>query len=75
MHDEDYLSNQLLYRNIRNYAIGHGCAADWVEKNGLVNKIQTTILPSYEVKPIVPASIDGVTLEMLDQAAVVKLPF
>ena len=65
VHDEDYLSNQLLYRNIRNYAIGHGCAADWVEKNGLVNKIQTTILPSYEVKPIVPASIDGVTLEML----------
>lgn len=63
--DEDYLSNQLLYRDFRNYAIGHGCAADWTEKDGVVNSIKTAIFPSYEVKPIVPTRIEGVTLEML----------
>lgn len=62
--DEDYLSNQLLYRDVRNYAIGHGCAADWSD-NEKVDWISTAVFPSYEVKPIVPAVIPGVTLEML----------
>ncbi len=63
--DEDYLSNQLLYRDVRNYAIGHGCAAEWEDNNEKVSWIESSIFPSYEVKPIVPTSIDGVTLEML----------
>lgn len=64
--DEDYLSNQLLYRDVRNYAIGHGCAADWNVVEGTVKKIETSIFPMFEVKPIVPASLEGVTLEMLN---------
>lgn len=63
--DEDYWSNQLLYRNIRSYAIGHGCAADWEEIDGKVTTIATSIFPSYEIKPIVPGAILGVSLEML----------
>lgn len=63
--DEDYLSNQLLYRDIRNYAIGHGCAADWDENDGRVTMIRTATFPTYEVKPVVPVAIEGVTLEML----------
>jgi len=63
--DEDYLSNQLLYRDIRNYAIGHGCATDWDDSTEIVKWIETAIFPSYEVKPIVPGKISGVTLEML----------
>ena len=66
VHDEDYLSNQLLYRDVRNYAIGHGCAADWTITNGTVNRIESSIFPMYEVKPIVPASLEGVNLEMLN---------
>ena len=62
--DEDYWSNQLLYRNAHNYAIGHGCAANWDESNGRVNIIESKIFPSYEVKPIVPSVIEGVSLEM-----------
>ena len=63
--DEDYLSNQLLYRDVQNYAIGHGCAAEWDETGTRVNWIETSIFPSYEVKPIIPNRIPGVSLEMI----------
>lgn len=62
--DEDYRSNQLLYRDIKNYAIGHGCAADWDEKPEGVFRVETAIFPQYEIKPIVPSKINGVSLEM-----------
>lgn len=63
--DEDYLSNQLLYRDVKNYAIGHGCATDWDNCKDMVKWIETAIFPSYEIKPIVPNTIPGVTLDML----------
>ncbi len=62
--DNDYLSNQMLYRNIKTYAIGHGCAAKWDENEFPVKKISTSIFPVYEMKPIVPSRIQGVSLEM-----------
>ena len=61
--DEDYQSNQLLYRNVKNYAIGHGCAADW-DDGEIVSWISTAIFPKYDIKPIVPSTIEGVSLEM-----------
>lgn len=63
--DDDYRSGRLLYRAIRDYAIGHGCSAVWEEKNSSVHAIRTEIFPSYETKPIVPADIDGISLSML----------
>lgn len=61
--DEDFLSNQLLYRDVKNYAIGHGCATDW-DDSEKVSWISTAIFPKYDIKPIVPSTIDGVSLEM-----------
>ena len=58
--DEDYQSNLLLYRNVHNYAIGHGCAADW-EDAPVVSWISTAVFPRYDIKPIVPSTIDGVS--------------
>lgn len=66
--DEDFLSNELLYRNVRNYAIGHGCAAEWDETTVSVKWIETSVFPSYEVKPVVPSTILGVNLSMLDMS-------
>lgn len=61
--DEDYLSNQLLYREVYNYAIGHGTAADWNDGD-TVTWISTATFPKYDIKPIVPSAVDGVSLEM-----------
>lgn len=63
--DEDYWSNQLLYRDVHNYAIGHGCATDWDDSSEKVFWISSSIFPSYEIKPIVPSTIPGVSLDML----------
>ena len=64
INDQDYLSNQLLYRDVHSYAIGHGCAANWDEEDGLVKQIRSAIFPYYEIKPIVPSKIPGVDLDM-----------
>ncbi|MBQ9221170.1 helicase-related protein [Succinivibrio sp.] len=62
--DEDQKANRLLYRNIHNYAIGHGCSVDWEFENQKVKSIYTSILPSFEIKPIVPNNIKGIDLNM-----------
>lgn len=63
--DNDYLSNRMMYRNVKGYAIGHGCAASWDdEKAPYIHEIKTSIFPTYEIKPIVPSKIEGVSLEM-----------
>ena len=66
--DDDYMSNLLLYRRVKNYAIGHGCAAEWNDLEDDVRWIETAVFPSYEVKPIVPSVITGVNLSMLDMS-------
>lgn len=67
--DEDYLSNRLLYRKVKNYAIGHGCGTEWDEGSDKVSWISTAIFPSYEIKPILPGVIPGVSLEMLKMSS------
>ncbi|MCW2939950.1 MAG: helicase [Actinomycetia bacterium] len=54
-HDEEEQSIDLLYRNRRTYAIGHGCAADWGEaKGGTVDWVRSDPLPAYEVTGLTP---------------------
>lgn len=66
-HDEDERSNRLLYRHRKNYAVGHGCAIDWKmnEKNEVI-QISTSIIPTYEIKPIVPSSFSDLKLSMYE---------
>ncbi len=61
--DEDYKLNALLYRDVKTYAIGHGCAAMWDDRSD-PTKITAEVMPEYEVKPIFPTSLQNVKLSM-----------
>jgi len=63
--EEDSL--RLLYRHRKTYAVGHGCAADWREVDeGRADMVQSDIIPSYEIKPIVPENFSDLDLKMYD---------
>jgi hypothetical protein len=48
--DDEEQSIDLLYRNKRTYAIGHGCAAEWEGGGGApVPYVRAVALPAYEV--------------------------
>ena len=63
---EEELTNRLLYRSIMNYAIGHGCAADWSVKRGKVSSVRTSTMPVEETLPIRPMNpeLDDLKLDM-----------
>lgn len=54
--DDEEHSLDLLYRNQRTYAIGHGCAAEWgtVDADGVVPFVRAAALPAYEVVSLSP---------------------
>ena len=52
---EEDRSINLLYRRMQNFAVGHGCAADWdkeVGSNQRIKKVVATHFPVYEAPPI-----------------------
>lgn len=53
--DKDEQSMELLYRNTRCWAIGHGCAAGWADFGGERPKIITAdVLPTVELPSMTP---------------------
>lgn len=65
--DEDERSNRLLYRHCKNYAVGHGCAIDWIaDDRGGIIQISTSTIPTYEIKPIVPSNFSDLQLSMYE---------
>lgn len=60
--DPDRESNRLLYRGRREFAIGHGCAAEWTEHSDtdLAEAVRTELIPTYELPRVDP----GPELEM-----------
>lgn len=64
--DDEELALRLLYRHRKTFAVGHGCAADWEETGERAVSVSTTVLPVYDVKPIVPNILPDLTLSMLE---------
>lgn len=53
--DPDRQLNQLLYRHAVEYAVGHGCAAEWEAEEGMqASLIRTSLMPDYEVIQLSP---------------------
>lgn len=52
--DEEALVNELLYRNEKIYALGHGCSTDWSQDIDKVSKISTSFIPQYETHSVTP---------------------
>lgn len=54
--DNEEKSLALLYRNFDTYAVGHGCAANWHNKNsaGKVSEVTAECLPYFETPSITP---------------------
>ncbi|AIY48213.1 helicase-related protein [Mycolicibacterium fortuitum] len=53
--DDEEQSIDLLYRNKRTFAIGHGCAAEWDGSPGsAVPFVKAVALPAYEVVSLTP---------------------
>lgn len=56
---------ELLYRNRKAFAIGHGCSAEWgQEKDAHTNVIKTATIPQFKVPPVEPRSEGGDELSM-----------
>ena len=64
---EDEKSNQLLYRNKKIFAVGHGCSPTWdIASKERIYRINVDVLPEFEIKPIIPNKLPGTPLNMFE---------
>jgi hypothetical protein len=67
LQDEEEQSIELLYRHSLTFAVGHGCAADWVTENAVkASKVVAVPFPVVETPSITPEILkeDGSPLEV-----------
>lgn len=61
---QDDESLLLLYRNIKAYAIGHGCSVTWDVTEQGCSKLETESIPAHPVLSIVPTHFQDLKLSM-----------
>lgn len=66
--DEDLESYRLLFRHVRNLAVGHGCAVEWDPDAAVVTALRTTLLPFVDVPLAEPSGGLSSPLLMADLA-------
>ena len=63
--DDEELVLEMMYRDHKGFAIGHGCAADWVVgENGGAKLVRTESIPTVTVPPIEPRTGEDRYLSM-----------
>lgn len=71
--DPDAQSSQLLYRNYREYAVGHGCAVTWESIDAdRATEVRTVLLPSVELPQVRHYARDD--LSGLDMVTLARCP-
>ena len=70
--EQDNRISDLHYRDVLEYAVGHGVSVDWVKtpEGGSVAEVMTTWLPSSEVERVVASQIEDVEFRMFTLAAI-----
>lgn len=64
--DPDLESYELLYRNCYEFAIGHGCAAEWGNVQGKnAGLLWTLQIPAYELPATIPNEMQGLDMKRL----------
>lgn len=53
-YDDELAELEMLYRDARPFALGHGCSADWDKESDSPEWVSTEVLPSFEVKQMKP---------------------
>ena len=71
--DTDFWHQELLYRSVRQFAVGHGIAVSWPEEHGeSVGQIYTEWVPEFEVQKasaVVAAFPEDIDLSQLSDAS------
>lgn len=58
----------LQYRDMFEFAVGHGVSTDTIKTKAMCNKVRTCWIPEAEVERVAPTDIDGITLVMEELA-------
>ena len=68
INDDDVKSNNLLYRKKKSFGAGHGCSVKWnsIDDPEMISLIETTYLPTFELKPIIPTTFKDIKFSMFD---------
>jgi hypothetical protein len=67
--DADMESNALLFRNRREFAVGHGSAVTWKQhSSATATSIATSAQPQFELPQVQPQPIEGASFDMQELA-------
>ncbi|TVZ24099.1 helicase-like protein [Dokdonia sp. Hel_I_63] len=58
---EEEIELKFLYRNYKNYCLGHGCGSNWSNDKDIVSRVESSIIPSEKINGVDfnPVELDG----------------